>query len=94
MAKNVIHVSDEEASRDFASLLDRVRAGAEVIIERGSLPVAVVRPAEAPRGRLLSEILVLAEARGSTVTLDGGYARDVEEGIESHREPLNPPSWD
>ena len=49
MPKNVIHVSDEEASRDFASLLDRVRAGAEVIIERDSLPVAVVRAAEAPR---------------------------------------------
>lgn len=94
MAKNVIHVTDAEASRDFAWLLDRVRAGAEVIIERDSLPVAVVRPAEAPRGRLLSEVIALAAARGSTVTLDGGYARDVEAGVESHREPLNPPSWD
>ena len=94
MAKNVIHVSETEAASDFASLLDRVCAGAEVIIERHSLPVAVVRPAEAPHGRLLSESLRLAREHGSTVTLDGDYARDVEAGVESHREPLNPPSWD
>jgi prevent-host-death family protein len=52
MAKDVIHVSDAEAASNFASLLDRVSAGAEVIIERDSRPVAVVRPAEAPRGIL------------------------------------------
>ena len=31
MAKDVIHVSDKEAASDFASLLARVREGAEVI---------------------------------------------------------------
>ena len=29
MAKKVIHVSDAEATNDFASVLDRVRAGAD-----------------------------------------------------------------
>jgi antitoxin (DNA-binding transcriptional repressor) of toxin-antitoxin stability system len=33
MGNDVIHVSDKEAASDFASLLARVRAGAEVIIE-------------------------------------------------------------
>jgi len=39
----VIHVSDAEAARDFASLLDRVRAGNEIIIEHDARPVAVLR---------------------------------------------------
>ena len=93
MAKNVIHISDAEATNDFGSLLERVRAGAEVVIEHDARPIAVVRPAEA-RGRLLSESIALAESHASTVTLDGGFARDLEEIINSHREPLSPPKWD
>ena len=62
MVKRLIHMSDAEAARDFASLLDRVRAGAEVVIEHDARPVAVVRSAEGPPGRLLSESIALAEA--------------------------------
>lgn len=93
MSKRVIHVSEEEATSDFASVLGRVRAGAEVVIENGKEPVAVVHPAE-PTVRLLSESLRLARERGSTVTLDRDFARDLEEIINSHREPLDPPAWD
>jgi hypothetical protein len=56
--------------------------------------VAVLRSAEPHPGRLLSESIELAEARGSTATLDGDFARDLEEAVNSHREPLNPPAWD
>jgi len=94
MAKNVIHVSEEEAASDFASLLARVRAGAEVVIESETRPVAVVRAAENSPGRLLSESIALAKAHGSTVTLDSEFGRDLEEIINSHREALNPPAWD
>lgn len=45
MGNRVIHVSDVEAASDFASLLDRVRAGEEVVIEQDARPVAVLRPA-------------------------------------------------
>lgn len=93
MPKNVIHVSEAEAASDFLSLLDRVRAGAEIVIESNARPVAVVRPAEA-HVRLLSESLRLAREHGSTATLDAGFGRDVEAAIESHREPLSPPAWD
>jgi prevent-host-death family protein len=97
MAKHVIHVSDAEAANDFASLLDRVSAGAEVIIERDSRPIAVVRPAEAPRGRLLSECIALAEAHakelGYEPTLDPDFAADVREIINS-RKPRNLSAWD
>jgi len=93
MNKNVIHMTEAEAATDFASVMSKVRAGAEVVIEKDALPVAVVKPPE-PVLRLLSESLRLIRERGSTVTLDGGFAKDVEEAIESHREPLDPPAWD
>ena len=97
MAKDVIHVSDAEATNDFASLLDRVSKGAEVIIERNSRPVAVVRPAEAPSGRLLSESIALAEAHakelGYEPTMDPDFAADLREIINS-RKPRDLSAWD
>ena len=93
MGKRVIHISEAEAASDFPSLLARVRAGAEIIIERDAEAVAVIRPAE-PHVRLLSESLRLAKERGSKTTLDGDLARDLEELVKSHREPLNPSAWD
>jgi antitoxin (DNA-binding transcriptional repressor) of toxin-antitoxin stability system len=94
MPKQVIHISEAEAASDFPSLLARVRAGAEVVIERDAQPVAVLRSAEPQPGRLLSESIALAKAHGSTVTLDGDFGRDLEDIINSHREPLTPPAWD
>jgi prevent-host-death family protein len=94
MADPVIHISEEEAARDFASVLARVRAGAEVLIEKDARPVAVLRPAGSRPGRLLSESIALAEAHGSTATLDEDFSRDLEAIINSHREPLEPPAWD
>ncbi len=92
MAKNVIHISEAEAATTtVATLLVHVRAGAEVVIENDVRPVAVLRSAEPHPGRLLSESIALAEAHGSTVTLDGDFGRDLEEIINSHREPLNRP---
>jgi antitoxin (DNA-binding transcriptional repressor) of toxin-antitoxin stability system len=93
MADRVIHMSEAEAASNFAGVLARVRAGAEVVIESDKLPVAVVRPAE-PHVRLLSESLRLAKEHASTATMDEDFARDVEAAINSHREPLNPPTWD
>ena len=98
MPKRVIHVSDTEAATNLSALLDRVSAGAEVIIERDSRPVAVVRSPEAPRGRLLSEAIAIAKAHakelGYEPTMDADFAADLEEIINSHRKPLNPPEWD
>jgi antitoxin (DNA-binding transcriptional repressor) of toxin-antitoxin stability system len=93
MAKQVINMSEAEAPRDFGSLLALVSGGAEVVIQNGTRPVAVVRPAE-PHVRLLSESLRLAREHGSTATLDDDFAKDVAAAIESHREPLKPPAWE
>ena len=92
MAKRVIHVSDAEAAGDFASLLARVRAGAEVVIEHNAQPIAVVHPAE-PARRTISECIALLP-EDSTAVVDRDFAKDVEAAVESHREPLSPSEWD
>jgi antitoxin (DNA-binding transcriptional repressor) of toxin-antitoxin stability system len=92
--KQVIHISEAEAASNFADVLARVRAGAEIVIEGQEPIVVAVRPSKPQPGRLLSESIALAEAHGSTVTLDGDFGRDLENIINSHREPLNPPTWD
>ena len=87
-----VHMTEAEAARDFHVVLERVRAGAEVAIEEDRRPVAVIRtPAT---GGLLSECIALAESRGSTVTLDEGFMRDVGKGIAGRSQPWNPPSWE
>jgi len=97
MAKDVIHTSEAEAASDFASLMARVRSGAEVVIEENTQPVAVVRPAEPVRGRPISESIALAEAHakdaGYEPTLDPEFAADLEETIKS-RQPRNISTWE
>lgn len=93
MAKPVIHISEMEAAKNFADLMAKVRAGNEVVIEHGTEPVAIVSPVGASL-RLLSEAIALAEAKGSTATLDDGFSHDLESVIKSHREPLSPPLWE
>ena len=92
MRKKVIHVSEADAASDFASILDRVRAGVEIVIESGNHPVAILHPAE-PVRRTISECIALLPEE-STATIDPDFAKDVEAAVESHREPLSPPAWD
>jgi len=87
-----IHISEAEAAKDFAGLLAKVREGAEVVIEDGLVSVArLMAPVAVDKRyvRRLSESLRLLRERGSTVTLDGDFARDVEDGIAGHQEPLD-----
>jgi antitoxin (DNA-binding transcriptional repressor) of toxin-antitoxin stability system len=98
MADPVIHISEEEAVRDFASVLARVRAGAEVVIESegGESPAAVIHLPGPPR-RSISECIALArshkEETGESPVLDPEFAADVEE-IVRKRKPWKPPAWD
>jgi antitoxin (DNA-binding transcriptional repressor) of toxin-antitoxin stability system len=96
MAKDVIHISEAEAASDFAALMARVRAGAEVVIKNGDRTVAVLHAAEPVRPSI-SECIALAKAHeeetGKAPVLDPDFAEDVEE-ILSHRKPRNPPAWE
>jgi antitoxin (DNA-binding transcriptional repressor) of toxin-antitoxin stability system len=91
MADRVFHISDAEAANDFAALLARVRAGAEIVIEHNAQPVAVLRSAALERRTISDCLLLLPE--GSTAQIDADFAKDVSAAIESHREPLEPPTW-
>lgn len=44
--------------------------------------------------RSLSECIAIAETRGSKVTLDEGFMKDVEEGIAARSQPWKPPLWE
>lgn len=87
-----IRISEADAARDFAGLLARVRAGAEIVIESGTASVAVLRTATPPRRSIEECIALLPE--DSTATIDEDFAHDVCEAVAAHPEPLNPPAWD
>jgi antitoxin (DNA-binding transcriptional repressor) of toxin-antitoxin stability system len=92
-----VHISEEEAARDFAGLIARVRAGAEIVIENANSPALVLRAAEQPRGRFLSESIALAEAHarelGYEPVTDAEFAADMEE-IIANRKPRDTSAWD
>ena len=84
-------ISETDAARDLSSLLDRVRAGAEVVIEAENQPIAVmVQPA--PPRRSIEECIALLPP-DSPALIDSGFAADVAGSVEFHRESLNPPAW-
>jgi hypothetical protein len=91
-----LHISEAELVRDPRAVLEKVRQGAEVIVERDHQPLAVLRAA-APLRRTISDCIAVAEQRdkerGHAVTLDPGFAADVEQ-IVRNRKPWTPSSWD
>ncbi|HEV2688757.1 MAG TPA: hypothetical protein VGV35_09390 [Bryobacteraceae bacterium] len=98
MADHVVHISEAEALSNFADVLARVRAGAEVVIESNARAVAVVRPAgDEFRPRLLSESIALAKKHAAELgyepRMDPDFAADLEEIIKN-RKPWNPPAWE
>jgi antitoxin (DNA-binding transcriptional repressor) of toxin-antitoxin stability system len=91
-----LHISEADLARDLHAVLEQVRQGCEVVIERDQQPVALLRPPER-RHRTLSESIEIArrreEQRGYAVTLDADFAADVGEVVRQ-RKPWNPPEWD
>jgi antitoxin (DNA-binding transcriptional repressor) of toxin-antitoxin stability system len=102
MGNRVIHISDAEAANSFASLLDRVRAGDEVVIEHDGQRVAVLLAAPlaesvsgTERERTEFKWLALNRRRyaGRWVALDGDRllavgdsAREVYAAIANQRQ--------
>jgi antitoxin (DNA-binding transcriptional repressor) of toxin-antitoxin stability system len=92
----VVRITEADLARDLHAVLEKVQNGAEVVVERDNRPVAVIKTPQGP-GRMISECIAIAkqreQERGYAVTLDPGFAADVEE-IVRNRQPWNPPSWD
>jgi antitoxin (DNA-binding transcriptional repressor) of toxin-antitoxin stability system len=88
----VLHMTEAEVARDFAAVLEKVRQGAEIVVEEGYRTVAVIKPVQGP-GRPLDECIALAKAHGSGATLDEEFAQDLQE-IIAQRQPLDTSAWD
>ena len=88
-----VRMNENEVTANFADVLEKVRRGVEVIVEQNHHPIAVIR-SPGRSGRLISKCIASAKASGSKVTLDGGFAKDVEDGIRERGRPWNPPSWE
>jgi antitoxin (DNA-binding transcriptional repressor) of toxin-antitoxin stability system len=87
-----VHISESDAAGDFAGLIAKVRAGAEVVIENAKIPVAIMR-APAPERRTLAECIAMLP-EDSTATIDEDFASDIEAAIQAHREPIDTSAWD
>lgn len=87
-----VHMSEAEVAKNFAAALEKVRQGAEIVIEQDHHPVAVITPLKGP-GRPIDECIAIAKARGSTATLDEDFVKDLEE-IIAQRQPLDTSAWD
>jgi predicted nucleic acid-binding protein len=87
-----VRVTEAELARDVRAVLEKIERGHEVIIEREDhRPVAVIKQPE-PVGRSIRDSIALAKAHeerlGYAPTPDEDFARDVQAGIETHREPI------
>jgi hypothetical protein len=92
MDMGTLRITEAELARDVHAVLATVQMGVEVIVEQDHRTVAVIRTPP-PQGRLLSESIALAEARGTTAIPDEGFMGDVEEGLAERSQPWNPPAW-
>jgi antitoxin (DNA-binding transcriptional repressor) of toxin-antitoxin stability system len=92
----IIHISEADATRDLAGIMARVYAGEEIVIDNGSLTVAMV-PSAIPSRRSVAECIAFVkrheEETGQAPVLDSDFAADVKE-IVQNRKPWNPPAWD
>jgi antitoxin (DNA-binding transcriptional repressor) of toxin-antitoxin stability system len=92
-----VHMSEGEVTKDFGAVLDTIRQGAEVVVERNHEPVAIIRAAQGP-GVPIDAAIELARAYeerlGVSPTPDEDFATDVQAVVDAHRQPLSPPAWD
>lgn len=92
-----VRITEAELARDVRAVLAKVEEGDEVIIERDDhRPVAVMKQPQTV-GRKISECIALAKAYeeklGYAPVPDEDFARDVQAGIDAHREPIRS-VWD
>ena len=88
---NIVHISEEEAVRDFAAVLARFDAGEEVIIDRA---ISSVRLSNHPTALTIGEVLKrFSESSGPHGVMDEEFAADVQEAMNRLR-AVQPSPWD
>jgi antitoxin (DNA-binding transcriptional repressor) of toxin-antitoxin stability system len=92
-----VYMTEAEVASDFAAVLEKLKHGAEVVVEQDHRPVAVISPVKGP-GRPIDECIALAKARaeklGCAAVPDADFAAYVQAAIDAHREPLDTSVWD
>ena len=88
MGKHVIRISEAEAAAtSVATLLARVRAGAEIVIENDARPVAILHATE-PVRRTISECIALLP-ENSKATIDPDFSKDVANAGSPYLSPTS-----
>ncbi|HUD99616.1 MAG TPA: hypothetical protein VMR62_08580 [Bryobacteraceae bacterium] len=87
-----VRMTGAEVANNFAGVLEKLRHGAEIVVEQDQRPIAVISPIRGP-GRPIDDCIALAKAHGSGATLDEEYSQELEEIVAS-RQPLDTPVWD
>jgi antitoxin (DNA-binding transcriptional repressor) of toxin-antitoxin stability system len=87
-----VHMTEAELAQNLHAVLEKVRNGAEIVIEQDHQAVAVIKMPQAP-GRPIDECIAIAKARDSHATLDKDFAADLEE-IIAGRGPLDTSAWE
>ena len=99
----VFHISEAEAARDFGALMERVRAGEEVVVEESGRPVMVMRAADSERsgamipGKSAEEVVRALdqwEAEHGKLVMDAGFADDLEAVHTLYNQPLDGSKWE
>jgi hypothetical protein len=85
-------ITEAELARGTPAILENIERANEDIIEREDhQPLAVRKPAP-PAGRKLSESIELAKAYEAKIGYaplpDADFANDVQEAIDSRRDPI------
>jgi len=80
----LVRMTEAEVARDLHAVLEKVREGIEVIIERDHRPVAVIKTPPGP-GRPIDECIALARAYenrlGYAPVPDPDFGKDVQAAI-------------
>jgi hypothetical protein len=88
----VIHIPEEEAIKDFASVLTRHHAGESIVIDGPNRSLRLA-PDLLHGGRTVAEILETLPENSEGV-LDDDFAADVAEFRKRHPEALDATRWD
>lgn len=90
----VIHIPEEEAVKDFGSVLTKHHAGDSIVIDGPNRSLRLV-PNYSPKPRTGQEILEIYEKLpGERGFMDEDFARDVMDFRKRHPESLDSSKWD
>jgi hypothetical protein len=89
----LVHISEEEALRDFGAVLTRAKGGEDIMIDAPDVPLMISRR-RGPRLRTGEEMLaILKSLPGERGYVDEDFARDVMDFRERHSKDYLRDPW-